>query len=92
MYSVEEKLSKGFGKVVKSCLTLRDPMDCSLPGSSIHGISQAGYWSRLLFPSPGDLSNPGIEPVSPVSLTKAGQFFCNEPPGRPMNYQDTTAL
>ena len=28
-------------KVAQSCLTLRDPMDCSLPGSSVHGIFQA---------------------------------------------------
>ena len=28
-------------EVTQSCLTLRDPMDCSLPGSSIHGIFQA---------------------------------------------------
>ena len=28
-------------EVVQSCLTLSDPMDCSLPGSSIHGICQA---------------------------------------------------
>ena len=28
-------------EVAQSCLTLRDPMDCSLPGSSIHGIFQA---------------------------------------------------
>ena len=28
-------------EVAKSCLTLRDPMDCSLRGSSVHGISQA---------------------------------------------------
>ena len=29
---------KNESEVVQSCLTLRDPMDCSLPGSSIHGI------------------------------------------------------
>ena len=29
------------GSVTQSCLTLCDPMDCSLPGSSVHGISQA---------------------------------------------------
>ena len=29
------------GAVAKSCLTLRDPVDCSPPGSSVHGISQA---------------------------------------------------
>ena len=32
---------KGESEVAQSCLTLRDPMDCSLPGSSIHGIFQA---------------------------------------------------
>ena len=34
-------------EVAQSCLTLSDPMDCSLPGSSIHGISQAKYWSGV---------------------------------------------
>ena len=43
------------------CLTLRDPMDCILPGSSVHGILQAQeYWSELPFPIPGGLSDPGI--------------------------------
>ena len=32
---------KSESEVTQSCLTLRDPMDCSLPGSSIHGIVQA---------------------------------------------------
>ena len=32
---------KSESEVTQSCLTLSDPMDCSLPGSSIHGISQA---------------------------------------------------
>ena len=54
--------------VTKSCPTRGDPMDCSPPGSSVLGISHAGveYWSGLPFPSPGDLSNPGIEPMSPA--------------------------
>ena len=43
-----------------------DPMDCSVPGFSGHGISQEEYWSELPFPSLGDLSDPGIEPVSPA--------------------------
>ena len=51
-------------EVAQSCPTLCDPMDCSLPGSSVHGIFQAIYWSGLPFPSPGDLPNPGIEPGS----------------------------
>ena len=39
--------------------------DCNLSGSSVYGILQEEYWSGLPFPSPGDLSNPGIEPGSP---------------------------
>ena len=52
--------------LVSRCATLLDPMDCSLPGSSVHGISQARIWSGLLFPTLGDLPNPGIEPGSPA--------------------------
>ena len=38
-------------EVAQSCLTLRDPMDCSLPGSSIHGILQARVleWGAIAF-------------------------------------------
>ena len=32
---------KSESEVAQSCLTLRDPMDCSPPGSSVHGIFQA---------------------------------------------------
>ena len=39
-------------EVAQSCLTLSDPMDCSLPGSSIHGIFRQEYWSGLPLPSP----------------------------------------
>ena len=35
------------------CPTLCHPMDCSPPGSSVHRVLQARYWSRLPFPSPG---------------------------------------
>ena len=38
-------------------------------------FSRRGYWSRLLFPSPGDLSDPGTEPASLVSPALAGGFF-----------------
>ena len=43
---------------------LCDPMGCSPPGSSFHGISRQGYWNKLLFPAPVALPDPGIEPVS----------------------------
>ena len=39
-------------EVAQSCPSLSDPMDCSLPGSSIHGIFQAKYWSGVPLPSP----------------------------------------
>ena len=56
-------------EVAQSCLTLCDPMDCSLPDSSVHGIFQARYWSGLSCPPPGDLPDPGIKLSSPVSPT-----------------------
>ena len=43
---------KSESEVAQSCPTLSDPMDCSLPGSSVHGIFQAKYWSGLPLPSP----------------------------------------
>ena len=43
--------------------TLCNPMDCSPPGSSVHGILQA---NRLPFPSPGHLPDSSIEPKSPA--------------------------
>ena len=78
---------KSESEVTLLCPTLRNPKVCSLPGSSIHGIFQARvlewgaiafskeYWSGLLFPTPGDLPNPGIEPASLTYPTLAGGFF-----------------
>ena len=42
---------KSESKVAQSCPTLRDPMDCSLPGSSVHGIFQARVleWGAIAF-------------------------------------------
>ena len=54
-------------KLLQSCPTLCDPIDCSLPGSSVHeGFLRQEFWSGLPFPSPEDLPNPGIEPGSPA--------------------------
>ena len=63
-------------KSLQSCLALSDPMDHSLPGSSVHGIEESWqeYWSRLPFSSPGDLPDPGIEPSSLKSPALAGGF------------------
>ena len=51
--------------VAQSCLTLCDPMDCSLPDSSVHGDSPGKNTEWVTMPSFRDLSNPGIEPRSP---------------------------
>ena len=62
--------------VSQSCLTLCGPMDCSPQGSSVHGIFfRQGYSSGLPFPSPGDLPNPGIEPMSLASPALTGGLF-----------------
>ena len=60
--------------------TLYDSMDCSPSGSFVHGIFQVEYWSGSPFPTPGDLSNPGIKPMSPVSPALVSRFVTTEPP------------
>ena len=46
---------KSESEVTQSCLTRHDPMDCSLPGSSVHGIFQARVleWGAISFSSIG---------------------------------------
>ena len=48
------------------------PVDCSLPGSSVHGFSQARILERVVIYFSGDLPDPGIEPVSPASPALTG--------------------
>ena len=57
-------------------------MDYSPPGSSVQRIFQSRYLNELLFPTPGNLPNPGIEPVTPVSPASAGEFCTAEPAGK----------
>ena len=40
------------------------------------------YWSGLPRPPPGDLSNPGVKPLSPMPPAFVGRFFTTEPPGK----------
>ena len=56
---ISRTIKRKESEVIQSCSTLCHPMDCSLPGSSVHGIFQAEYWSGLPFPSP-DL--PELDP------------------------------
>ena len=56
-------------------------------GSLSMGFSRQECWSRLQFPPPRDLPNPGIEPMSPVSPALVGLLFTTEPPGKPLDPQ-----
>ena len=62
-------------KLLQSCPTLRNPLNCNLPGSSVHGILQEESWSGLPLPPPGDLPDPGDERVPLTSPALAGGFF-----------------
>ena len=50
--------------VTQLCSTLCDPMDCSLPDSSVHEILQARILEWVAIPSPGNLLDLGIKPRS----------------------------
>ena len=69
--------------VIQSCPTLCNPIDCSLLGSSVHGILQAIILELLPFPSPRDLPDPGIESRSPTLQVDS---LLSEPPGKSLNY------
>ena len=69
-------------QVVQLCPTLCNPMDCSLPVSFVHGISQTRILELVAIPSPGHLPSPGIEPLSPALV---GRLFTTEPPGKPLD-------
>ena len=68
------------------CPTLCDPVDCSLPGCSVHGILQAKILEWVAGPLPGDPPNPGIQPTSTASPALAGGFFTPVSPGKPRYY------
>ena len=55
--------------------TLCSLTDCGPPGSSVHGIFQVKILEWLPLPTPGDLSNPGIEPVFLTSPALASRLF-----------------
>ena len=50
--------------VAQSCPTLCNSVDCSLPGSSIHGILQSRISERIAIPFSWDLPDPGIKSMS----------------------------
>ena len=73
---------KSESEAAQSCPTLSNPMDCSPPGSSVHGIFQARVLEWGAIPSSRDLPHPGIKPGS--STLQVGSLPC-KPPGKPKN-------
>ena len=72
----------GGGLVAKSCPTLGDPIDCSLPGSSIHRISQARKREQVAVSS---VSRGSTRPRDRTYIACiAGGFFTTEPPEIPI--------
>ena len=67
--------------VTQSCPTPGDLWTAACRALQSMGFPRQGCWSRLPFPSPGDLPDPGIEPESPAL---AGGFFTTESPGKPL--------
>ena len=65
--------------ITQSSLTLCDPIDCSPPGSSVHGILQARILDLVAIHFSRDLLDAGIEPGSPAlqadSLLSSSVFF-----------------
>ena len=55
------------------------------------GFPRLDYWHGLSFPSPGDLPNSGIEPVSPAYTTLASGCFTTESPGKLIYMCDAAA-
>ena len=72
--------------VTELCLTLCNPMDCSPPGSSVHGDSP-GKNTGLPCTPPGNLPKSGIEPTSAALQVDS---LPSEPPGKPKNTEAGT--
>ena len=69
-------------KLLQSCPTLRDPMDCIAHQAPLSmGFSRQENWSGLPCPFPGDLPNPGTEPRSPAL---GADSLPSEPPRKPL--------
>ena len=79
-----------------TCLSLQNVCVCSIMSDSPQPpwiiahqalpsmeFSRQEYWNGLSFPTPGDLPDPGTEPVSVASPILAGRFFTTAPTGKP---------
>ena len=70
--------------VAQLCPSLCDPMDCSPPGSSVHGIFQTRILEWVAISFSRHPPSPRIKPVSPESPALAGGFFTTKSSGKPL--------
>ena len=71
-----------FSSDAQSCPTLKTPWTVAHQAPPSISFSNQEYWSGLPFPPPGDLPNPGFEPMSPELQADA---LTSEPPGKSSN-------
>ena len=71
-----------YAKSLQLCLTLCDPIDCSLPGSSLHGILQTRILQWVAGPFSRGSSWPRYQTRISYGSCIAGRFFTNEPHGK----------
>ena len=71
-------------QLLQSCPTPCDPVGSPVARQAPlpMGFSRQEYWTGLPFASPGDLPDPGIEPMSLVSPALADRFFTSAPSGK----------
>ena len=74
------------GKLLQSCLTLCDPMDCSLPVSSVHRILQARILEQIAMPSSRGSSQQGLNPRLLHLLPWQADSFLTESPRKPIQF------
>ena len=70
------------GVSVLSCVLLCNSVDCSRPGSSVHGIFQERVLERVAISYSGDLLDPGVKPSSLASPALAEGFLTSVPLGK----------
>ena len=80
-----ERVKKAAVLITQSCPTLCDPMDYSLPGSSVHGILQERIMEWVVMPSAMGSSQPRDQ--TQASHT-AGRFSPYDPPGKPQESRE----
>ena len=68
----------------QSCLILCDPVDCSPPGSSVHGVLQEKPGVGCHFLLPGDPPDPRVKPTPLVFPALQMDSLPTEPPGKPV--------